>query len=104
MFSHILARIEENQFGEVKKQSLTDHLLEVGRIAGELGDSVGLNYMMMQIGFLHDMGKADSIFQDYLRGLNNKKVDHSSAGAKLWAHILTNTKDYGIDFRFKYYK
>jgi|LSQX01.1.fsa_nt_gb CRISPR-associated endonuclease/helicase Cas3 len=104
MFSHILARIEENQFGEVKKQSLTDHLLEVGRIAGELGDTVGLKYMMMQIGFLHDMGKADSIFQDYLRGLNNKKVDHSSAGAKLWAHILTNTKDYGNDFRFKYYK
>ncbi|TAH59985.1 MAG: CRISPR-associated endonuclease Cas3'', partial [Gottschalkiaceae bacterium] len=104
MFSHILARIEENQFNEVKKQTLIGHLLEVGRIAGELGDTVGLKYMMMQLGYLHDMGKADSIFQNYLTGHSNKKVDHSSAGAKLWVHILTNTENDINNIRFQYYK
>lgn len=96
--------MEVNQYGDIKKQSLTDHLLEVGRIAGEIGDTIGIKYMMMHIGYLHDMGKADSHFQNYLKGHTNKKVDHSSAGAKLWVHILANTEVNSNNTRFQYYK
>lgn len=107
MFNHILARIEENEYGKIMHQSLTEHLLEVGRIAGNIGDTVGIKYMMMQVGFLHDMGKADRIFQDYLKGCSSKKVDHSSAGAKLWIYMLADTKEYKEyqnNIRFQYYK
>ena len=57
----------------------------------------------MGIGYLHDMGKSDSVFQTYLKGHTNKKVDHSSAGAKLWIHLMDNNDNYN-NTRFHYYK
>ncbi|CUH92083.1 CRISPR-associated helicase/endonuclease Cas3 [Herbinix luporum] len=107
MFFDVLARKEENELGEVKSQSLTEHLLSVGKIASQIGDLIGIKHLMMHVGLLHDMGKADRNFQTYLNGSSNKKVDHSSAGAKLWIHILSDTKEYEEYYntvKFQYYK
>ena len=59
-------------------QLLTDHLLNVGNIAGNIGIQVGIESLMTLIGYLHDLGKADTIFQDYLNGVTNKRVNHLS--------------------------
>lgn len=107
MFIHLLARKEENEYGEERCQSLTEHLLEVGKYAGRIGSTAGIKYLMMQVGFLHDMGKADRNFQNYLKDNSNKLVDHSSAGARLWLYIISDTenyKEYNNTIRFQYYK
>lgn len=107
MYSHILAHQEENEQGDKKQQSLLEHLLEVGKYAGRLGDTVGIRYLMMQVGFLHDIGKADRNFQYYLKNGSCKLVDHSSAGAKLWLQILSSIdrfNEYNNIAVFQYYK
>ena len=57
----------------MKSQSLTEHLLSVGKIASQIGDLIGIKHLMMHVGLLHDMGKADRNFQTYLNGSSNKK-------------------------------
>ncbi|NLK28428.1 MAG: CRISPR-associated helicase Cas3' [Clostridiales bacterium] len=107
MYTIPLAHIEVDELGIQKSQSLTDHLLQVGKIAADIGDKAGIKHIMMQVGYLHDMGKADRAFQNYIQGISHKKVDHSSAGAKLWIHILDNLNKHEkvVDnIRFQYYK
>ena len=93
------------------KQSLERHLLEVAELSKTFASKIGLTEPGELIGLVHDLGKYNKEFQDYLKsavGLLNQdededfvdaqrlkgKIDHSTAGAQLvWAEI---TKQEGI--------
>jgi len=83
------------------KQSVEDHLYEVGEIASKLATKIGVSLAGNLIGLLHDFGKFSMDFQEYIgsaTGLINPdedafvnfkglkgKIDHSSAGAQwIW--------------------
>lgn len=87
------------------QQELREHLLNVGNLAGQYAEKVGLKQPAELIGTLHDLGKYSGAFQAYLRsavGLLNQdedvdfvdagnlkgKIDHSTAGAQLvWSQL-----------------
>lgn len=107
MNNKLLAHREIDENGTIKKQSLQEHLLNVGQIAGNIGFCVEIESLMTLIGYLHDLGKADRAFQDYINGNTNKKVNHSSAGSKIFLQILNNIKGDIVssnEIRFQYYK
>lgn len=72
-----------------KWQELDDHLRNVAERAAEFAKGFGSADWAWNAGWLHDLGKADSAFQCYLRRENglddgeydSGKVNHSSAGA-----------------------
>jgi len=83
------------------KQSVEDHLSDVGEIASKLASKIGVSSAGKLIGLLHDFGKFSTDFQEYIgsaTGLINPdedefvdfkglkgKIDHSSAGAQwIW--------------------
>lgn len=82
-----------------KDQSLTDHLQETSKFAGQFAGKIGLQEIGEIIGLFHDLGKASNEFQNYIRSANGRidpdadeyvdfndkkgKVDHSSAGAQI---------------------
>ncbi len=90
------------------KQSVEDHLNEVGEIASMLASKIGVSSAGNLIGLLHDLGKFSMDFQGYIgsaTGLINPdedvfvdskglkgKIDHSSAGAQ-W--IWENSQRWG---------
>ncbi len=88
------------------EQLLETHLGEVGKIAGELAEKIGVSVAGQLIGLLHDFGKFSSAFQNYIgsaTGMINPdedsfveyktmkgKIDHSSAGAQwIWEYCAT---------------
>lgn len=84
----ILAHYQVNEDGSVNEQFLEEHLLNCGNIAFEIGKIIKLGSFMRIIAYLHDLGKADSRFQQYVRGEERKQVNHSSAGAKYFTDIF----------------
>lgn len=83
---------------------LQNHLKEVGRMAGEFAEKIGLPSLGELMGLLHDLGKYSVAFQSYLlsaTGYLNPdadeyvdadkmkgKIDHSSAGAQyIWESL-----------------
>lgn len=72
------------------KQLLIEHSLNVACGCYKLGEDLGIRYMALIIGLLHDIGKADSYFQDMIQGKTKDKVVHSSAGAKYIFNIFKN--------------
>ncbi len=72
-----------------KWQPLEDHLRNVAALAAEFAKPFGGEEWAWNAGWLHDLGKADPIFQGYLRrenhmddeGYDKGRVNHSSAGA-----------------------
>jgi len=85
------------------KQSVEDHLSDVGEIASRLATKIGVSSAGNLIGLLHDFGKFSMEFQEYIgsaTGLINPdedafvdfkalkgKIDHSSAGAQwVWGN------------------
>lgn len=69
-------------------QFLDDHLLNVAKLAQEQAHSIGLGKSAFLVGLLHDIGKADRKFQDKIQKNSRKKVNHSSAGAKVLFDLL----------------
>src|ERR1700728_2296271 len=75
---------------------LEAHLRDTAEKAHEFAESWGTGDWAWNAGWLHDLGKADSIFQGYLRrenglddaGYDFGRVNHSSAGAACAAERL----------------
>lgn len=63
-------------------QRLSDHLLDVGKLAAAKASHFGAADMGNVAGVLHDLGKYCQAFQDRLRG-SSRKVDHATWGAKI---------------------
>lgn len=86
-------------------QSLWRHLAEVSELAGKFSAKIGLPKQGELLGILHDLGKASSEFDSYIKsavGLIDSdddsfvnesekkgKIDHSSAGAQILYKKLT---------------
>lgn len=81
-------------------QDVWSHLENVGERAGEIADKIGLGSIGELAGLVHDLGKASSAFDDYIReavGLplrdgstvraTKGTVDHSTAGGA-WVRSL----------------
>ncbi len=80
--------------GEGKWHLLGDHLLSVGNLAAEFARPFGAEDWARLAGYWHDLGKASSAFQVYLRNASHlgeqdeqpatlkAKIDHTSAGAQ----------------------
>ncbi|MBI2251618.1 MAG: CRISPR-associated helicase Cas3' [Armatimonadetes bacterium] len=72
-------------------QRLDDHLRNVANIAGKFAESFKSHDWAFNAAWIHDLGKADSIFQGYLCRSNDLddsdydkgRINHSSAGAAL---------------------
>lgn len=97
VFEKLLAHREVKE-DIVKEQLLLDHLFAVAHQSGEAGAQIELGSVCMLIGLLHDLGKYSEKFQRYIEGQIKDKVNHSSAGALVLAHIAHFVmKEYGID-------
>ena len=65
-----------------KTQSLTEHLENVAKKAALFASSFNNADWAFYAGILHDLGKADSDWQKYIRGEKSTLVNHSEAGAQ----------------------
>ncbi|MCA0256034.1 MAG: CRISPR-associated helicase Cas3' [Proteobacteria bacterium] len=63
-------------------QALSDHLVSVATLAGEMGKPLGIEKAAFFAGLLHDLGKYNPDFQKRLEG-RDIRVDHSTAGAQI---------------------
>lgn len=70
-----------NQSDENLWEPLSDHLRDVADIAESFGEPLGLGIWAHVAGLLHDIGKASSAYQYYIRG-KGSSPDHSTAGAR----------------------
>ena len=76
------------------KQSLEKHSFNVAVQARESAQIIKQGDILFLLGLYHDLGKANTAFQDKLEMYPNKHVDHSSAGARyLFQKIQTCLKD-----------
>lgn len=75
-----------------REQLLYDHLIHVGNGCFNLGEQLDIKYICLLVGLLHDIGKADPLFQDKIINNKNTNVNHSSAGAKCIYEIYCNIK------------
>jgi CRISPR-associated endonuclease/helicase Cas3 len=82
-----------------KEQSLWEHLEQTSQIAGQLSEKIGLGELGEILGVLHDFGKANQRFQNYIRSAEGQinpdadeyinsvsmkgKIDHSTMGAQI---------------------
>ncbi len=82
-----------------RRQSVAEHLLQVGKLTGTLAAKLGLAQAGELIGLLHDLGKSTEVFQRYLAsfvpesGLKPQdeqrgKIDHSTAGAQMLCQLM----------------
>ena len=73
-------------------QLLPDHLIAVAALAAERGEKFGARRAAALAGLLHDLGKYTPAFQRRLDGAA-QSVDHSTAGAKAVAELVTAASD-----------
>ena len=90
----ILAHREVDGTGNVLEQLLSEHLYEVGKRAGKIGKQIGLKAFMKLTGFLHDVGKADRNFQEYIQGQTKQRVNHSSAGGRILEDLICSISEF----------
>lgn len=91
----IIAHKDENG----REQSLFNHLINVGNASFSLGKQLNIEYMSLIVGLLHDLGKADPLFQDKIKNNKYNSVNHSSAGAKYLYQIYCDIGDKNEDFK-----
>ncbi|MBE5965907.1 MAG: CRISPR-associated helicase Cas3' [Lachnospiraceae bacterium] len=102
----ILAHLGFDNNGNVLEQTLESHLIATGNMAGNIGQNVGMEAFMKLAGYLHDLGKADRLFQDYIRNKAKQQVNHSSAGGRILDDLicadqeLTNLKHSKAKFAY----
>ena len=66
-----------------RKQSIKSHLYGTARFAEKFADSFGKKDWGYCCGILHDIGKYSLAFQEKIKNNSDKRVDHSTAGAKV---------------------
>lgn len=76
-FAHSLPNVDQCHW-----QSLAEHSLNVGHLAGEFASAFGARGLGRASGYLHDIGKYTLPFQERLRG-SPLRVDHSTWGARI---------------------
>ncbi len=97
--SKFVARYRE---GDNKPQYLDEHLLNVAQRSKENAGKIGLFLTGELIGLMHDLGKKNHSWQEYLKykaGLNKAtgsktskgNMDHSTAGAQVIYEALRET-------------
>ena len=74
-YAHSIDGAEKSEW-----QTLEEHLSNVSKLSGFFADAVGAEQLGIEVGALHDAGKACQAFQLRLEG-SPAKVDHSSVGA-----------------------
>ena len=65
-----------------KIQTLLEHEWNVAVLASRFAETFGNSDWAFYVGLLHDLGKADSGWQKYIRGEKSTSVNHSEAGAQ----------------------
>ena len=53
-------------------QELSNHLLNVSKISSNIGKKIGIENIMILVSMLHDLGKADRNFQNYIKFFKKK--------------------------------
>ncbi|WP_230399443.1 CRISPR-associated helicase Cas3' [Novisyntrophococcus fermenticellae] len=87
----VIAHRDVDEKKNVQEQSLEEHLYNTGQYAGKIGKEVELEAFLKLLGYLHDIGKADAVFQSYICSKTNGKVNHSSAGVRvLYDYIISD--------------
>ncbi|NLP34206.1 MAG: CRISPR-associated helicase Cas3' [Clostridiales bacterium] len=89
----ILAHRKLDDYGNALKQTLETHLIATGNLAGKIGQRVGMKSFMKLAGYLHDLGKADRLFQDYICGRTKQQVNHSSAGGRILDDLIQSDQE-----------
>lgn len=69
-------------FNEEHSQTIKDHLYGTAKLAGDFAERFGKADWGYCCGMLHDIGKYSHAFQEKIKNNSDKKVDHSTAGAK----------------------
>lgn len=65
-------------------QNLIEHLVNTSQTSKSIGEKINFPLTSFLLGILHDIGKADPLFQDYLQSENkNLRVVHSTVGASI---------------------
>ena len=72
----------KNSLSKENWQPLDEHLINVGKLAGECGNELGLKNSASIAGLLHDIGKYRYGFQKRLEG-SIDRIPHADAGARL---------------------
>ena len=72
---------------EDREQTVKEHLMGTAKLAAEFAGQFGCSDWGYCCGMLHDIGKYSEAFQSHLRNKDNKKVDHSTAGAQVCEEI-----------------
>lgn len=67
---------------EERTQTLKDHLCGTAELAGRFAGRFGKSDWGYACGMLHDIGKYSLAFQDKIKNNSDRRVDHSTAGAK----------------------
>jgi len=80
-----------------KWQLLKDHLRNVGKLAKQFAEPLGLAEEAQLAGLLHDLGKYADRFQARLRNPRIHGINHWAAGAKKAAELKVALVDYAID-------
>lgn len=62
-------------------QPLRDHLLNVANYSRKYASDFGACEEAYFMGYLHDIGKYKSDFQDYIKGISKNRVGHAAEGA-----------------------
>ena len=69
-------------FNDNSEQLLKEHLQGVSRLSEKFASEFGEQTIGKMVGLYHDIGKYSEQFQKYIRNESNKRVDHSTAGAR----------------------
>ena len=70
-----------------RTQTMREHLYGTAKLAGEFAGRFGKEEWGYCCGLLHDIGKYSEAFQDKIRNNSDRKVDHSTAGARVWIEM-----------------